>query len=189
MSFLTNIDHELFFFINHKCHFDALNKLMPYWRSMYLWIPLYVFFTAFLIEKFGKKGGIYILFLAATIGVGDTISSKIIKKTVQRIRPCTELKSEVKLLIPCGSGYSFPSSHATNHFAIATFIILTFAADKKWFKRGLLIWASTIALGQVYVGVHYPIDIICGGLLGSLIGWEIAILYKKYFSQYQIDCQ
>ena len=114
------------------------------------------------------------------------ISSKIIKKSVQRTRPCNDISRlseqghEVKLLVPCGSGYSFPSSHATNHFAVAVFVIFTFANRKKWLKWGLIAWASSIALGQVYVGVHYPLDVLCGGLLGSFIGWGLAFFYKKY---------
>lgn len=187
MNFLSNIDQQLFFFINNDCHFDALNKLMPYWRSMYLWIPFYVFFVSYLVEKYGKKGWVYVLFLAVTIGAGDNISSQVIKKTVQRVRPCTALQKDVKLLVPCGSGYSFPSSHATNHFAIAVFVGLTFVQNRKWLKTGLLLWAASIAFGQVYVGVHYPIDVLCGAILGSLIGWGIAFLYKKYSGQYLIN--
>ena len=193
MNYLINIDQQAFYFINTTCHFEALDKLMPYWRSMYLWIPLYIFFISFLIEKFGKKGWIYLLCLAITIGCSDTISSKLIKKSVERARPChdvsrnLEYMHEMKLLIPCGSGYSFPSSHATNHFAIATFIILTFVKRKKWLKIGLLAWAFSIALGQVYVGVHYPLDVICGGILGSLLGWATAFFYTKYAKDFNIN--
>ena len=130
--------------------------------------------------------------MALTVTISDTVSSKIIKKSVQRTRPCNDTNRlleqghEVKLLVPCGSGYSFPSSHATNHFAVAVFVIFTFAAHKKWSKWGLIAWASSIALGQVYVGVHYPLDIICGGVLGSIIGWRVAFLYKKLENAYQI---
>jgi membrane-associated phospholipid phosphatase len=181
MNTLVNIDQHLFFFINNDCQIDALNKLMPYWRSMYLWIPIYVFFIAFIAEKFGKKGWIYLLFLGLTIGVSDTISSKIIKKSVARYRPCNDenFKTQVKLLVNCGSGYSFTSSHASNHFAIATFVILTFVGRRKWLKWALLTWAFTISLGQVYVGVHYPLDVIGGGILGSLIGWGMSYFYNK----------
>ena len=182
MNSIIHIDQQLFFFINNNCHTAFFNSLMPYWRSMYFWIPLYAFFITFIVEKFEKNGWIYLLALALTVTISDTVSSKIIKKSVERARPCNneQLKNQVKLLVHCGSGYSFPSSHATNHFAVAVFVIFTFAAHKKWSKWGLIAWASSIALGQVYVGVHYPLDIICGGILGSLIGWGIAFLYKKY---------
>ena len=190
MNTILHFDQQLFFFINNDCHTDLLDKVMPYWRSMYFWLPLYVFFGAFIIEKFKKNGLLYLLALGLTVGVSDTVSSKFIKKSVQRSRPChdqsrnSDMKREVKLLVRCGSGYSFPSSHATNHFAVATFIVLTFAQGKKWLNWGLIAWASSIALGQVYVGVHYPIDIIGGGILGALIGWGSAYIYNFITTQH-----
>ncbi len=192
MNSVIHFDQQLFFFMNNKCHVAWLNNVMPYWRSMYLWIPLYVFFITFIVEKYGKNGWIYLLALALTVTISDTVSSKIIKKSVQRTRPCNDISRlleqghEVKLLVPCGSGYSFPSSHATNHFAVAVFVIFTFVARKKWLKWALIAWASSIALGQVYVGVHYPLDVLFGGILGSFIGWGVAFLYKKLENTYRI---
>ncbi len=192
MNAIVHLDQQLFFFINDDCHVGFLDKVMPYWRSMYFWLPLYTFFVAFIIEKYKKSGLIFLLSLGLTIGVSDSFSSKLIKKSVQRTRPCyiqnsnLNMKREVKLLVTCGSGYSFPSSHATNHFAVATFIILTVVHKQKWLKWGLLFWAASIALGQVYVGVHYPLDVICGGILGSLIGWGSAYLYNKYSGSLRI---
>ncbi|RZL15228.1 MAG: phosphatase PAP2 family protein, partial [Pedobacter sp.] len=84
--------------------------------------------------------------------------------------------------VPCGSGYSFPSAHATNHFGIAVFLILVFY--KKWkpiLPLGLL-WAFSIAFAQVYVGVHYPVDIICGSLLGTLLGFISFRLVKIIYT-------
>jgi undecaprenyl-diphosphatase len=178
---MLQFDQELFFFINHTLHFGALNKLMPYWRSMYFWLPLYIFFTSYLLYNFGKTGAIYILALALTVGIADVTSSRIIKNTVQRARPCNDImiQKNVKLLVPCGGGYSFPSSHATNHFAAAVFVIFTFVEKRRWLKWSLIAWAASIAFGQVYVGVHYPFDVICGAILGSSIGWLGAFVYKK----------
>ncbi len=179
---MTNLDQELFFFINQTLHFGALNKLMPYWRSMYFWLPLYTFFISYLLYNNGKTALFYILALALTVGVADITSSRIIKKTVERVRPCndTQIKKNVKLLVPCGGGYSFPSSHATNHFAAAIFVIFTFVEKRRWLKWSLLAWAASIAFGQVYVGVHYPSDVICGAILGSGIGYLGAFLYLKW---------
>lgn len=178
---MLQFDQELFFFINHTLHFGALNKLMPYWRSMYFWLPLYIFFTSYLLYNFGKTAAIYILALALTVGVADVTSSRIIKNTVQRVRPCNDIaiQKNVKLLVPCGGGYSFPSSHATNHFAAAVFVIFTFVENRRWLKWSLIAWAASIAFGQVYVGVHYPLDVICGAILGSGIGWLGAFVYQK----------
>ena len=97
-----------------------------------------------------------------------------------------KIATQVKLLVPCGSGYSFPSSHATNHFAAAVFIIFTFVEKRRWLKWSLLAWATSIAFGQVYVGVHYPLDVICGGILGSGIGWLGAFLFEKYLKKWSL---
>ena len=110
------------------------------------------------------------------------MSSELVKKTVRRIRPCNdpELQEEVKLLVSCGAGYSFTSSHATNHFAVAAFISMTLGLLYRWIRLPLFLWAASIAFGQVYVGVHYPLDVIGGGILGVLIGFIIARLYQQF---------
>jgi membrane-associated phospholipid phosphatase len=184
MNFLNNIDQEIFFFLNHTLHGSFLNALMPLWRSMYFWFPLYVFLISFILYNYGKKGAILLLALTLTVGVADTTSSQIIKKTVKRMRPCNnpEIKDKVKNLVRCGSGFSFPSSHSTNHFAVAAFFMFTLFRQNKWLKMGLIAWAGTIALGQVFVGVHYPSDILFGGILGFSIGFLISFLFKKYYS-------
>lgn len=188
MNALENIDQHLFFFINHTLHVGFLDDFMPYWRSMYFWVPLYVFFITYWVINVGKKGGILLLALLLTVGTADIFSSKIIKNTVARARPCnnTEIKDKVKLLVPCGSGYSFTSSHATNHFAVAIFLFFTFFKNKKKQKWILIGWAASIAFGQVYVGVHYPFDVVCGAILGSLIGFLGSFLYNKFVLKYAI---
>jgi membrane-associated phospholipid phosphatase len=180
---MLHLDQELFYFINNTLHIGFLDKLAPYWRSPYLWLPLYLFFISYLFSNYNSKQvAIYLLALGLTVGTADVVSSRLIKNNVARLRPCNDatIKSKVKLLIPCGSGYSFTSSHATNHFAVAIFVILTFVEQRKWLKYGLLLWAASIAFGQVYVGVHYPLDILCGAILGCGIGWFGAWIYKKY---------
>ena len=140
-------------------------------------MPFYVFLFSFLMINFGKKGLLFLLFAVLTIAVADTVSSKIIKKTVQRIRPCNDpfMAPSVDLKIECGGGYSFTSSHATNHFALAFFLIFIFGKfdfgkKNKWLNGLLFLWAASIAYAQVYVGVHYPLDVVSGAIIGSLIG-------------------
>jgi undecaprenyl-diphosphatase len=84
----------------------------------------------------------------------------------------------MRLLVQCGSGYSFPSTHATNHFAFALFMIGTLAQRYRWIVAPLIIWAAAIAYAQVYVGVHYPFDVLCGALLGSSIGIFVARVFR-----------
>jgi hypothetical protein len=132
---------------------------------MYFWFPLYLFFITHLSMTYGKKAWVLIFALAATVTVSDTFSSKIVKPIVHRVRPCNDvrIKDKVKLLIRPSSGYSF-----------------TFAPARRWIGIVLLVWAGTIAFGQVYVGVHYPSDILFGGLFGAGIGFIAWVLYQKY---------
>ncbi|RYD69937.1 MAG: phosphatase PAP2 family protein, partial [Sphingobacteriales bacterium] len=81
--------------------------------------------------------------------------------------------------VPCGSGYSFPSAHATNHFAIAIFLIFVFYSKWKPVLPLGLFWAFIISFSQIYVGVHYPVDTMVGALLGTTIGLITASIYKK----------
>lgn len=181
MTTLIEIDQWLFSLINQDLHNPVLDFIMPYWRDKYFWIPFYVALAGFLVYKFKARGAYLIVGLLVAVSIADSVSSHIVKQQVQRIRPCNqeELKEEVKLLVRCGTGYSFTSSHATNHFAIAVFLILTLGQVYRKIKWPLLIWAATIALGQVYVGVHFPFDILAGGILGSLIGWGVAAVYHQ----------
>jgi len=107
------------------------------------------------------------------------LAASVIKPLVGRPRPCAA-SDLVRDLVNCGGVNSFPSNHATNHFAVATFLSLTWLkqAGKGW-RVALYVWAGSIALAQVYVGKHYPGDILAGALLGSLLAWGGAVLYRR----------
>jgi undecaprenyl-diphosphatase len=116
-----------------------------------------------------------------TVGVADQLSSELIKKKVERLRPCreTQLQPAARTLVHCGGGYSFTSSHATNHFAVAVFIFFSWGLCWKRWRWLLLLWAASISLGQVYVGVHYPLDILVGAINGSILGYLGSLTYKR----------
>ncbi len=182
MTELLELDQTLFFLINGEWHNAFLDMIMPYWRNKLFWSPLYVFLLFYILLNYKLKGFYFILLLAAVITVADTTSSKIIKKSVQRIRPCNDVKvkKNVQLLVRCGSGYSFTSSHATNHFAVATFLIFTLFRRYRWAKIALIFWAASIAYGQVYVGVHYPLDVLSGAFLGIIVGILFVMIYSRF---------
>ncbi|MBK9017158.1 MAG: phosphatase PAP2 family protein [Saprospiraceae bacterium] len=178
MTDLLQFDENLFYLVNSGCQNQFFDWLMPLLRDKYIWLPLYVFIGSFLLLNFKQKGLYLCLAFVLTVGIADGTSSQLIKKNVQRLRPCKVLepRKDMHLLVPCGSGFSFPSSHATNHFAIATYLFLIFGKFFRWIKIPLVLWASSIAFAQVYVGVHYPMDVIVGALLGFLIGWGVYTL-------------
>lgn len=179
---LIHYDQEGFIFINQTISNVVFDWLMPVLRNPYTWAPLYLFLIIFLIRNYKKQGIVILVFFLMTFAVGDFMSSSIIKKEVMRIRPCNDVafKDQVNLRVRCGSGYSFPSSHATNHFALGIFLLVIFRKRWKpivWLSLG---WAASISFAQIYVGVHYPIDIFAGATLGSIIGILTASLFLYF---------
>ncbi|MBI1226813.1 MAG: phosphatase PAP2 family protein [Bacteroidetes bacterium] len=178
MTDLLHFDETLFHLVNSGCHNQFFDWLMPLLRDKYTWVPLYIFIGSFLLLNFRQKGLYICLAMVLTIGLADGASSHLLKKNVQRLRPCKVLEAnkEMHLLVPCGSGFSFPSSHAANHFALATFMLLILGRVFRWIKIPLVLWASSVSFAQVYVGVHYPLDVIAGAMLGIFVGWGVYLL-------------
>lgn len=179
---LTALDQSCFVWFNQKATNPFFDAVMPLMRESTFWIPLYLFLIIFVFVNFGKKGWVWLLFAALTVLLTDQISSGLIKKWVQRPRPCFDpnFYSQVRMLLDhCSGGYSFTSSHATNHFGIATFLFTTLGSYFGNWKYLLFIWASLICYAQVYVGVHYPLDVIMGALLGYIIGTIVSKAYQK----------
>ncbi len=183
MSNLENLDYSLFFLINDTLRNHYFTAIAPYWRNMFFWLPLYVFLITFIIQKYKAKSGIVLLGAIISIALSDTVSSKIIKPYFKRDRPCNQvtIQKKVHLLVPPSSGYSFPSSHAANHFALSFFLLVFEPFRKTWIKTSLIFWAASISLAQVYVGLHYPFDIFFGALLGGCIGWSISAIIINLF--------
>lgn len=179
-------DAELFLKIHKGLSNGFFDWLLPLVRNRFFWSPLYLFIVVFCYKQY-KKQGLYIIgMILLTFALGDLISSRIIKTLVARLRPCNEitLVHDIIHRVPCGTGYSFPSSHATNHFAIAVFLIVLFYDRWKPILPLGLFWAFMISFAQIYVGVHYPVDTMVGAVLGTGIGLFTSFLYKKFISRY-----
>lgn len=179
---LIHYDEELFLLINQASSNSFFDWLMPILRNPYTWAPLYLFLIIFLIRQYKKRGIIMLVFFISTFALSDSISSSIIKPHVMRIRPCNNIafKEQVKLRVKCGTGYSYPSSHATNHFALGLYLLCIFYKRWKhiiWLSLG---WAASISFAQIYVGVHYPGDILAGAVLGTIIGLFTANVFLYF---------
>jgi undecaprenyl-diphosphatase len=174
-------DRHAFEAINTGMANGFLDWLMPLFRNPFIWVPVYVFFAAFLIRNYPRQGVFIVIFGLLTFMLSDQISSGILKILIQRPRPCQNgaFLDYVRTLVPCGGGWSFPSSHATNHFAFSVFIISILPTRMRWVLPFCLIWAVGVAFAQVYVGIHYPLDVIGGAAIGSIIGYGVAWICKS----------
>lgn len=181
LEHLIQLDRQLFHFINHDLGNPFFDWLMPLLRNTRFWIPLYVFILVFCIWKYRKAGVIIVILFALSAGFADFTSVHVMKNTVQRLRPCRDpvVSPTDVSRVSCGTGYSFPSTHAADHFAMAVFISLVFCRKWRWIWLWALLWAASISFAQIYVGVHFPIDVTAGALYGSLVGWLFYILFKK----------
>lgn len=172
MDSLLQLDQRAFSFINNQLQNPLFNAVMPYLRDKNFWIPLYVLLLVYFVLRFRKLAWIPILFAVLTVVVTDQLSSSVIKPWVHRLRPCNDpsFSDQVHLLVSCGGGFSFVSSHAANHFGFACFLIVLLQQRFRWMLPVALAWAAIVSFAQIYVGLHYPADVLCGAALGTAVG-------------------
>jgi undecaprenyl-diphosphatase len=178
-DYLYSIDKSLFYFINHSLANPVFDVVMPFLtRSDSLYFrAFYVVVWLALVIKGGKTGRIVAVLLIPLIAASDQLSSQLIKYIVARLRPCWTLP-DVRLLVPCGTGLSFPSSHAVNNFAAAGLLSHFY---RKW-TWAFMTYAGLIAFTRPYIGVHYPSDIVGGAIIGLLVSWLIVFLWRRFES-------
>lgn len=180
---LDLLDRSAFLAIN-GAHTRSLDLLMEGASEMILWFPLYAFFLWLIIKRHGDKALLWSLpLIGLMIFCSDKGSVMLFKETVQRLRPCHEpALSGLVRLVPegCGGQFGFVSSHASNHFAIAVFMISVLRSTPRWAVAALLAWAGLIAYSRVYLGVHYPGDVLVGGLYGATIGSLTGLIFRRF---------
>jgi undecaprenyl-diphosphatase len=188
-SYIDPTDRWLIKHINQDWGNPVFDAVLPFVRETGVWLPLYLFLSLFVTMNFGSKGLWWILAFILTAAVADIMSSQIIKQTVMRTRPCQDpiVGPQLRFFINyCPGSSSFTSSHATSHFAQAAFFYFTLR--NVWRQAWVFfIWAFIISYTQVYVGVHYPFDVLCGGILGCGIGFIISKLYLKQAGLLSLD--
>jgi undecaprenyl-diphosphatase len=180
---IKDIDQALFHQINGVWQHPLLDNVLPWTRHSNNWIPLYIGLLGWLGYKIGWKTLKWLLFALINVGMTDQISSSVFKPLFHRLRPCNDPALLVKtrlLLEQCAGGFSFTSSHAANHFGLAMFIFITWGMAQQRFTKFFFVWAGIIAFAQVYVGVHYPLDILGGAIIGLVSGYVIAKAYLKW---------
>lgn len=177
---MNTINLKLFFYINsHRNSF--LDEIMYQLSSTEVWIPVYLFIIFILYKVYDKKSWIFILSAILMIIISDKVST-FFKYLMKTLRPSHEiyLKSMIHLSKAGPGGlYGYVSSHASNFFALAIFLLILFPSKYNWFKIGFIAAAILVSYSRIYNGVHYPFDVVRGILLGSSIGLIFGLILKN----------
>jgi membrane-associated phospholipid phosphatase len=181
-DWLDKIDKNIFRTIHSDGAIPSLDSIISQLRNPYTWIPLYAFIIFWLFRYHRQYAWQFIFLSLICFSITDLVSAKVLKPVISRLRPCydQDLVTIIRNLIPCGGKDSMPSTHASNHFGLAAFWFFSvqLISSRKWFW--LFIWALLIGYAQVYVGKHYPFDIVAGAVFGLLIGLLITIIFKRW---------
>lgn len=186
IEFLTSIDSAVFLFLN-GLHTAITDFLMLWVSNKWIWIPLYIILIYAILKREKNKGFLAIGFLILLVIITDLTSVHVFKELFQRLRPChnPEIMESIHMVGDnCGGKFGFVSSHAANHFGLAVFLSRLFQNRK--FSAFIYIWASIIAYSRIYIGVHYPGDVIGGIILGIIMGFIIWKLYKYFYIKYLV---
>ena len=179
MSSISDIDTYLFLFLN-GLHTDWLDKVMIAITQMWVWAPLYLLLIYWAVKQYGKRCWWIFLTIGIVVLCSDQLSAHVCKPLFQRLRPCYNPDFQNLIYLPkgmAGGRYGFVSSHAANTFAVAAFLTAALHKNYKWIGIVLYLWAFISSYSRIYLGFHYPGDILCGALLGILIG---LILWKVF---------
>ena len=169
LKYLELIDKDILFFINQTVSNSLFDFIMPIITDEHNWtIPILTLITFLLFFNKGK-GKIVLAIIIISLSINDYFCASILKPYFARLRPSHEFLEYINLLVPKGGKWSLPSNHASNIFALAT--IIGYFYSKTKFSMYFL--AILVCLSRVYVGVHYPFDVITGALIGYSISWII----------------
>ncbi len=180
IEFLVNLDKELFLAIN-GFHSPCFDQIMYFFSMKLVWAPLYAVLLIMMLSSYRKKFLVILPLIILLVTLTDQVSVVFFKDFFERLRPCHDpsLEGVVRILHDhCGGSYGFISSHASNTFGVALFSGLVLKHRYYAVLPLMLLWASLVSYSRIYLGVHFPADVIVGALVGALIGWLMYLLLK-----------
>ena len=180
------LDSRLFLWLNGM-HTNWMDPVMVSITEMWPWVPFFGFLLFMIFKQYRKQGWWILLAVALLILCSDQLSAHVCKPLFHRLRPCFNPELEGLAYLPKGLPgglYGFVSSHAANTFAVAAFLTPVLKKQWHWIGWILYAWALISSYSRIYVGVHYPGDILCGAVLGIMIGWIFWKLLELFFKNH-----
>ena len=174
MELIIQIDTAIFYFVNTSLQNPVFDWIMPVISAKRSWFPLWFIAIIMLLWKGGRKGRLAVLLVIPLVLMTDQLSASVLKPLIARLRPSIALP-DVHLLGKKMSSYSFPSSHASNFFGLATYFSYLYSRYKWWFFSA----AVLVGLSRISVGAHYPLDVLGGAVLGILCALVIIWAHKS----------
>jgi undecaprenyl-diphosphatase len=181
---LISIDKEVFLALN-GCHSPFWDFIMWWVSDKLIWIPFYLFLLFLVWRKYKKQIWIVLIAIAVLITLTDQTHLHLFKNVFERLRPTHDPSLDGlvhSLRNYYGGRYGFVSGHSANSFAIATFMAVLLGKSYKYFTLLILLWAATVAYSRIYLGVHFPGDVLCGALLGTIFGVGLGFVCKQVLS-------
>lgn len=179
---LQTFDRRVLLAIN-GAHTPALDALMRFASNRNVWVPFYFLLILWLIYLFRHRTWLLLPLILGAVGLADSVTSRLFKPFFARLRPCHDPTLLGRLHLPdgCGGQFGFLSSHAANSFALAIFLALILPRGHfRALKIGAFAWALLLSYSRMYLGAHFPADVLGGAVVGALLGWLAAVAFQQW---------